>query len=149
MVDAWLSAWLVVEQEGMFLPLSWAPCYFITDKLTLLSNRQIMPWDSDVDVQVTERSMHYLASYYNMTIFYYNPASSEEARGYLLEVNPHYVIRDASDWKNVIDARWIDMTTGLFIDITTVRYDENHPGGNHVLTCKDGHQYQASYSISY
>ena len=44
----------------------------------------------------------------------------EEGKKYLLEVNPHYTDTSTSDKHNVIDARWIDTATGLFIDITTV-----------------------------
>lgn len=39
---------------------------------------------------------------------------------YLLEVNPYYTNSSTRDRENVIDARWIDTSTGLFIDITTV-----------------------------
>jgi hypothetical protein len=39
---------------------------------------------------------------------------------YLLEVNPHYTNTSTTDKENVIDARWIDTSTGLFIDITTL-----------------------------
>lgn len=108
-------------------------------------NKKVLPWDSDLDVQVTEKTIHFLASYYNMTVFHYRTSRFEKGRDYLLEINPHYVIRDDSDSQNVIDARWIDMTTGLFIDITTARYDENHPEGKDVLVCKDGHQYRDKY----
>jgi hypothetical protein len=103
---------------------------------------EVLPWDSDLDVQVTEKTMHFLASYYNMTVFRHRTSRFPKGRDYLLEINPHYVIRDDSDTENIIDARWIDMTSGLFIDITTARYDENHPEGKNVLTCKDGHQYR-------
>ena len=39
---------------------------------------------------------------------------------YLLEVNPHSTSPSTQDRLNRIDARWIDVTTGLFIDITAV-----------------------------
>jgi hypothetical protein len=39
---------------------------------------------------------------------------------YLLEINPHYTNTSTTDIENVIDARWIDTATGLFIDITTL-----------------------------
>lgn len=39
---------------------------------------------------------------------------------YLLEVNPHYTNKSTQDVQNVIDARWIDTATGLYIDITTI-----------------------------
>ncbi|KAH9215220.1 LicD family-domain-containing protein [Leptodontidium sp. 2 PMI_412] len=108
-------------------------------------NRKILPWDSDSDVQVTEASMHYLASYYNMSVFHYKTPRIPEGRDYLLEINPHYVNREQSDKLNVIDARWVDTTSGLFIDITTARYNLTHPAGAGMLSCKDGHEYRDSY----
>jgi hypothetical protein len=60
----------------------------------------------------------------------------------MLEVNPHYIISDQKDRKNVIDARWIDTTSGLFIDITTARYNLTHPAGAGMISCKDGHEYR-------
>jgi len=108
-------------------------------------NRKILPWDSDSDVQVSESSMHYLASYYNMTVFHYKTPRIPEGRDYMLEVNPHYINREQSDRLNVIDARWTDTTSGLFIDITTARYNYTHPAGEGMLSCKDGHEYRDSY----
>ncbi|KAH8813070.1 mannosylphosphorylation protein [Xylogone sp. PMI_703] len=108
-------------------------------------NRKILPWDSDSDVQMTEGSMHYLASYYNMTTYHYRTARMPEGRTYLLEVNPHYISSEQSDILNLIDARWIDTRTGLFIDITTARYDHDHPAGKGMLVCKDGHEYRDTY----
>ncbi|KAI8932329.1 hypothetical protein NX059_010523 [Plenodomus lindquistii] len=43
---------------------------------------------------------------------------------YLLEVNPHYTDPSTKDTHNVIDARWIDTATGLYIDITTLHSAE-------------------------
>jgi len=108
-------------------------------------NRKILPWDSDSDVQVSEASMHYLASYYNMSVFHYKTPRIPEGRDYMLEVNPHYVNREQTDKLNVIDARWVDTTSGLFIDITTARYNYTHPAGEGMLSCKDGHEYRDTY----
>ncbi|KAH6669550.1 LicD family-domain-containing protein [Halenospora varia] len=108
-------------------------------------NRKILPWDSDSDVQVSESSMHYLASYYNMTIFHYKTPRIPDGRDYMLEINPHYINREQSDKLNVIDARWVDTTSGLFIDITTARYNWTHPAGEGMLSCKDGHEYRDTY----
>ena len=66
----------------------------------------------------------------------------------MLEVNPHYVNREQSDNLNVIDARWIDTTSGLFIDITTARYNYTHPAGEGMLSCKDGHEYRVYGLVS-
>ncbi|CAI6334703.1 unnamed protein product [Periconia digitata] len=97
-------------------------------------NRRIMPWDDDLDVQVSEAAIEFLASYHNMTIHSFaagdltiNPDDETLMQGrkrYLLEVNPHYVNPSTDDRENVIDARWIDTDTGLFIDITAVRVDK-------------------------
>lgn len=86
--------------------------------------------------------MTFLASYYNMTVFHYKTPRIPEGRDYMLEINPHYKIRDQSDKLNVIDARWIDTESGLFIDITTVRKNYTHPQGPGILSCKDGHEYR-------
>ncbi|PBP18804.1 hypothetical protein BUE80_DR010465 [Diplocarpon rosae] len=108
-------------------------------------NRKILPWDSDSDMQVSEASMHYLASYYNMSVFHYKTPRIPEGRDYLLEINPHYVNREQTDTLNVIDARWVDTESGLFIDITTARYNTTHPAGEGMLSCKDGHEYRDTY----
>ena len=76
---------------------------------------QIMPWDSDIDVQMSVPTVHFLACYYNMTIHSYRQ------RDYMLEINPKYTDGSFEDRLNVIDGRWIDVETGLFIDITAIR----------------------------
>ncbi|KAK3111820.1 mannosyltransferase [Teratosphaeriaceae sp. CCFEE 6253] len=110
--------------------------------------RKILPWDSDIDVMVSEQSIRHLASYYNMTVHSFSLPSEtaaggeDETREYLLEVNPHY--SNASlDSVNKIDARWIDTNTGLFIDITTLRrnYTAEAQGIDGTMTVKDRHHY--------
>ncbi|TQN72877.1 Protein MNN4 [Colletotrichum shisoi] len=110
-------------------------------------NKQILPWDSDADVQVTEDGITFLAAYYNMTTWYFKYPSIPRGRFFQLEVNPNYVHRaqDTSDEGNVVDARWIDMDNGLFIDVTAVRYVEDHPEGAGVLASKDGHEFRDTY----
>lgn len=106
-------------------------------------NQRILPWDSDIDVQVDETTIAFLAKYYNMTEYRYRFPGMEKRRTYLLEINPNYVIRDQADTLNVIDARWIDTENGLFIDISTVRPDERKraAGVEGALMCKDKHHY--------
>lgn len=86
--------------------------------------------------------MHFLASYYNMTVFHYKTPRIPDGRDYLIEVNPNYVKRDSSDAMNVIDARWTDTESGLFIDITAVRKLEGNSNGDDILSCKDKHEYK-------
>ncbi|KAF1846317.1 uncharacterized protein K460DRAFT_386597 [Cucurbitaria berberidis CBS 394.84] len=123
-------------------------------------NGKILPWDSDVDVMVDERSMAELGNWWNMTVHHYTakdlgisakdmekpkiPHSVEDQKAhlrklylekevlrkgkkYLLEVNPHYTNTSTTDRHNVIDARWIDTATGLYIDITTIHVAPTPP----------------------
>ncbi|KAM5343588.1 hypothetical protein ACJ41O_012125 [Fusarium nematophilum] len=107
--------------------------------------KKVMPWDFDADVQVSESDMYLLAAYHNMTIYYFQYEGAPEGRFFQLEVNPYFEHRDQDDYLNVIDARWIDMQTGLFIDITAARYAPNHPMGDGVLYDKHGHEYKDKY----
>ena len=102
-----------------------------------------MPWDTDIDVQVSETAMYFLAKYYNMTEHHFTLPRVRGGRTYLLEVNPNFVIRTSDDFLNVIDARWIDTSSGLFIDITSVRkdYEEQKKGRLGALICKDRRKY--------
>ncbi|KAL6813323.1 LicD family domain-containing protein [Trichoderma sp. SZMC 28013] len=107
--------------------------------------KKVMPWDYDADVQITEADMYLLAAYHNMTIYYYKYGTMEKGRYFQLEVNPYFVHRDQDDRSNVIDARWIDMQNGLYIDITAARYALNHDEGEGVLYDKYGHEYRDTY----
>ncbi|CAM1510531.1 Fc.00g008660.m01.CDS01 [Cosmosporella sp. VM-42] len=106
-------------------------------------NGQIMPWDYDLDVQVSNNTMTWLGDNLNRTEHGYNytdPATGDMiAKSYLLDINPHHVDIDRSDGMNIIDARWIDMTNGMFIDITGLREREaDRPG---TWSCKNKHRY--------
>lgn len=102
-----------------------------------------MPWDSDIDVHVAEDTMHFLASYYNMTIHTVRTTHAPEGKNYMLEINPRWVDGSPEDELNQIDGRWIDMLSGVFIDITAVRRNPKYPG---ILFCKDRHRYRVSIS---
>ena len=95
-------------------------------------NREIMPWDTDIDVQMTARSVGFLARYYNLTVHAFGP------KKYMLEINPGFTNTSYTDRLNVIDARWIDIQTGLFIDITAVRTKPGSRGK--VMSSKDRHE---------
>lgn len=66
------------------------------------------------------------------------------ARKYVIDINPHYTVRTVLDKSNVIDGRWIDTSSGLFIDITAIRADDSRRarGDKGALMCKDTHRYQ-------
>jgi hypothetical protein len=83
----------------------------------------MLPWDWDIDTQVSEGTLRYLATELNRTLHTYSAATSEEhnrtiTRTYLLDVNPYWTEREHGDGFNIIDARWIDIRNGLYIDIT-------------------------------
>ncbi|KAL7790049.1 mannosylphosphorylation protein [Trichoderma ceciliae] len=107
--------------------------------------KKIMPWDYNADVQVTEADMYLLAAYHNMTTYYYKYGAMEEGRFFQLEVNPYFTYRTQDDQSDIIDARWIDMQNGLYIDITAARYDLNHKEREGVLYDKHGHEYRDSH----
>ena len=103
---------------------------------------QILPWDSDIDVQVTVDTLSFLFNYYQLYVFHYNHPDFEEGKNYMLEINPNYINSDKWDYLNGIDARWIDMQTGIFIDITAVRVNETAKAlGALDMYCKDRHKY--------
>jgi hypothetical protein len=81
-----------------------------------------------------------------MTEHHFDLPGVNEGRKYLLEINPNYVVRSEKDHLNVIDARWIDTSSGLFIDITAVRKDDARRarGETEALMCKDRHHYLES-----
>lgn len=103
-----------------------------------------MPWDLDADVQVTEADMYFLSAYHNMTVYYYKHENMMEGKSFLLEINPYFTYREQDDSLNVIDARWIDIETGLYIDITAARYSLDHEQGEGILYDKNGHEYRVS-----
>ncbi|KAJ6005470.1 hypothetical protein N7451_003414 [Penicillium sp. IBT 35674x] len=109
-------------------------------------NQKIFPWDNDLDVQISEPTIHFLADYYNYTDHHFEIPGVEGGRTYLLEINPNYVVKSTKDRLNVIDGRWIDKSSGLFIDITAVRPDDDKRkrGYPEALMCKDRHHYDES-----
>lgn len=107
-------------------------------------NRKVMPWDSDIDVQVTLETMQFLRSYYNLAIFHFESDLLDgDGRDYMLEINPTFDEDNQFDHLNRIDARWIDTETGIFIDMTAVRPNESARalGVEGALRCKDKHHY--------
>ena len=101
-------------------------------------NGQILPWDWDLDVQVSGQSLAYMAEMLNYTTHSYKSGNVE--REYFLDVNPNYIERTRGDGWNIIDARWIDTRNGLFIDITGISETDpvDRPG---VWSCKNEHNY--------
>lgn len=104
-------------------------------------NGRILPWDWDIDTQVSGETLGYMAKHLNNTRHKYVAPKTSTAREYLLDVNPMSYERVRGDGMNIIDARWIDTTTGLFIDITGLSETQPYvnPG---VVSCKNLHRYR-------
>lgn len=105
-------------------------------------NQKIMPWDNDLDVQVSEASLWFLWDNYNFSEYDFTLPDGSKRR-FILEINPNFRRRHERDSYNVIDARWIDTTSGLFIDLTAVRkdYKAMAMGQKAALMCKDKHTF--------
>lgn len=106
-------------------------------------NGKRLPWDWDMDTQVPEATLKYLGEHYNQTRHVYTFPDGTTHREYLLDVNPWIWERERGDGMNIIDARWIDVSNGLFIDITglTETHPTTAPG---TWVCKNYHRYKTS-----
>lgn len=82
-----------------------------------------MPWDTDIDVQLPIVQLDRLARKYNNTLILENPKLGNAA--YLFEVSPTYVKQGNSN--NFIDARFIDINLGLYIDISALSHTNDVP----------------------
>lgn len=77
-----------------------------------------MPWDEDLDVQTTMKSLLDLAKDYNQSVVIDLTDIEPTGHMYFVDVNPHFLQRERGNGANVIDARFIDMSSGLYVDIT-------------------------------
>lgn len=103
--------------------------------------QKVLPWDTHIDVHVHIDDLRFLAAYYNMTLY---KDKVEPSAQYLLDINPNFPERvRTKDPDNIIDARWIDMSTGLFVDITALRdFQKKYEKDVWYLVAKDGHHYR-------
>lgn len=85
-----------------------------------------------------------------MSIYSFRVPNVLKRRQYLLEINPSFALEGPLDQYNMIEARWIDINTGVFIDITTVRPNETAraEGKEGAMKCKDNHKYMVRVSTT-
>ena len=130
MRDLGISTWLA---QGTLLGWHWG--------------RKVFPWETDVDMHIALPDLEFLALYYNMSVFSFRtPNAPDDAfKQYLLDINPNFPERFVGRLdNNRIDARWVDMANGAYIDITAVhQLDARAPEkGRPILwQTKDGHVY--------
>ncbi|CAB4254646.1 similar to Saccharomyces cerevisiae YKL201C MNN4 Putative positive regulator of mannosylphosphate transferase (Mnn6p), involved in mannosylphosphorylation of N-linked oligosaccharides [Maudiozyma barnettii] len=83
-----------------------------------LYNGLAFPWDNDFDLQMPLKHLHYMAQYFNQSIIMEDP---REGNGrFLLDVGTSITVRRHGNGFNNIDARFIDINSGLYIDITAL-----------------------------
>ena len=90
-------------------------------------NELLLPWDMDLDIMVLHYDLAHI--YKKFDKFVYNDR-------YLFEINPNSQYREFQV-TDVIDARFIDKLSGLYIDITAASYDP----ARKELHCKSPHYY--------
>ncbi|KAL8921958.1 MAG: hypothetical protein Q9208_005412 [Pyrenodesmia sp. 3 TL-2023] len=107
-------------------------------------NGKMLPWDWDIDTQVSGSTLAYLGKHYNNTHYeYVSKDNPSVKRTYLLDVNPASIERERGNGLNIIDARWIDTRNGLYIDITGL--SETHPDDRPgEWVCKNYHRYHTT-----
>ena len=94
-----------------------------------------------MDTQVSGATLHHLGEHHNQTRHKYVSEDGKIEREFLLDVNPWIWERERGDGMNIIDARWIDVRNGLFIDITGL--SETHPdSAPGTWSCKNYHRYK-------
>ncbi|CAH2351766.1 hypothetical protein CLIB1423_04S05490 [[Candida] railenensis] len=79
-------------------------------------NGMSFPWESDIDIQIPIQDLHKLARQYNQSVIVEDV--SEGFGRYFLDVTSSITLREKGNGLNNIDARFIDIDTGFFIDIT-------------------------------
>lgn len=121
LIKAWLrftnsndfSAWIA---HGSLLSWYW--------------NAEGFPWDNDIDVQMPIEDLHRLSRDFNQSIivdFGYDGVTGETRYGrYFMDCSTFITKRERGNGKNNIDARFIDLDTGLYIDITGMAVSDTH-----------------------
>lgn len=82
-----------------------------------------MPWDTDTDIQLPIAQLDRLSRKYNNTIITENPRDGNAV--YLFEVSPTYIRQ--GNGRNFIDARFIDINTGVYLDISALSHTNDQP----------------------
>ena len=87
-------------------------------------NKQMLPWDDDIDMILLQNSAEKLENY--------------DGGDFIIEINPNGKNYSEIDWKNKISARVISKLNGIFIDLTF------YIKKNDYYICKDGNKFLVS-----
>ncbi|EEQ40756.1 hypothetical protein CLUG_04884 [Clavispora lusitaniae ATCC 42720] len=139
-------------------------------------NGMAFPWDADTDVQMPLRDLHRLAREFNQTLVVENVGHDHNSdptnentnhqnentnhnvtfggmAAFFVDVGSSITVRSRANGMNNIDARFIDIHTGLYVDITGLAVSDvaaperyhTGPGGAvanraaHVYNCRNHH----------
>lgn len=100
-------------------------------------NGMAFPWDADTDAQMPIRDLHRLGREFNQTLVIENVGvdgvgEKTDFNGmgsFFVDVGSSITHRERGNGMNNIDARFIDVSTGLYVDITGLALsDEKAPG---------------------
>lgn len=95
-------------------------------------NGLMLPWDNDIDVQVTVESLYHLGRVHNTSLIVDASVEDNYASGinsYYLDIGGSFYSRTRGNGANSIDGRFIDTVSGSYIDITALAYTpEEKPG---------------------
>lgn len=99
-------------------------------------NGVAFPWDNDVDVQVPVMDLQKLSLNYNQSIIVEDP---EDGFGrYFLDCGTYITLREHANGNNNIDARFIDIDSGLYVDITALALSDDKAPNRYIAMLADG-----------
>lgn len=88
-------------------------------------NSSNLPWDNDVDVQLSIKDMDKLGRDYNNSLIVEDPKLGESL--FWFQTNPFYLQQNNAQF---IDARYIDTKSGIYIDISALWRQDGTPPQN-------------------
>lgn len=94
-----------------------------------IRNGLTLPWDGDIDVIVTMKTLHILARNFNNTLvvdYSSKDGFQTSMSSYLIDINPTYYSRVHGSGLNAIDGRFIDINTGIYLDISALAWTKNY-----------------------
>lgn len=85
----------------------------------------MFPFDVDIDIQMPILELARLAKEYNQTLVVEDP--TEGYGKYLIDVGTYIHNRGISEKSNHIDARFVDVDSGIYVDLTAVSKSKANP----------------------
>ncbi|KAG7194795.1 uncharacterized protein KQ657_004476 [Scheffersomyces spartinae] len=86
-----------------------------------------LPWTNDLDIQLSASEFDKLLKFNNTLVFDYNDSSKGHYNVFYLDINPYYSkIRGNNN--NMVNARFIDVMSGVVMDVTVLILVEDFQG---------------------